>query len=140
MKIFIPLLLLVPVITIAQPIPPKKAKKVFVSNHDSTAAVINKLALLLFERGFTIENKDEKMGFISTKEQPSKRFGTSMKVRAIVKDSMVVFTATVAITSGESNPTFLDVYFGGAKWSPLRDSWNELVAIASAYGKIVKYE
>lgn len=149
MKKFLPLLLLfLPLFAAAQidPIPPKKAKKIFVSNSDSPTVAIKKIAVKLFERGYTIESKDETLGYISTNEKSHEKFATSMKARAVVKDSVIIVTGVMSLelefTLGgvKSVRSFNDIYYGGSKRSPLRSSWNELESIAKEIGTIIKYE
>jgi hypothetical protein len=138
------LLLLLPAISLAQA-PPKKAKKIYVLTKDSVSDAIGKIALALFEHGFTIENKDEKLGFISSTEKSNKAYPISTKIRAVVKDTMIVFSGVFALEvdlfgTPSTGKSYNEVYYGGAKQSPLRAGWNELFAVASAMGKIIKYE
>lgn len=137
-----------PVIGLAQtePLPPKKAKKIIVSNKDSISTAVKKIAIAFFERGYTIESKDENLGYIATNEKSHEKFSTSMKVRAIVKDTVIVlsgvFSLNIEFNLGgvTSTKSFDDVYNGGSKRSPLRSSWDELTAIARSIGVITRYE
>lgn len=73
--------------------PLKKANKIIVFVNDSANTLLDRIAGILYDKGYTIENKDEKVKFISTKEREGKKWTTYYKVRARIVDTAIVFTA-----------------------------------------------
>lgn len=122
--------------TSAKEQPPKKASKIIVLVKDSANTLLDRIAGVLYDKGYTIENKDEKVKFISTKEREGKKWSTYYKVRARVVDTAIVFTGQIALNK---NSDYWDVDFRGSKVSPLREAWNELDAIARMFGDKIIY-
>lgn len=146
------LLLLIPVISIGQQKatkpnePPKKAAKIIVLVKDSTNTLLNDITKVLFDHGYSIDNKDEKLKLLSTKERSSKKYSTLTKIRVSINDTAIVFASDIALDFsvdflGARNlqPSYSSVYYGGAKKSPLREAWNELDAIARIFGDNIIY-
>lgn len=125
--------------------PPRKASKIIVKTIDSSNTLLNKIALLLFDKGFTIDTKDDALKLITTKERPNKNGMTLTKIRASINDTAIVFTSQMAL-SVESNlygvtakQTFDPVTYSGLKKSYMMEAWNELDAIAKSFGPNIVY-
>lgn len=134
-RLIFSLLLLSCIHAIAQG-PPKKANKIIVLIKDSTNALLDRIAGVLYDRGYSIESKDEKVKFISTKEQQGKKWSTYYKVRARINDTAVVFTGQIAL---RKDGDYWDIDYRGSKVSALREAWNELDAIARKFGDKIVY-
>lgn len=126
--------------------PPKKASKIIVLVKDSANTLLDKVTKVLFDYGYTIENKDEKLKLISTKERSSKKYSTLTKIRASINDTSLVLASDIALGfsvelfgTRDLQPSYSAVYYGGAKKSPLREAWNELDTIARMFGDKIVY-
>lgn len=126
--------------------PPKKSSKIIVLVKDSTNSLLDQLTKTLFDYGYTIENKDEKLKLLSTKERSSKKYSTLTRIRASINDTALVLTSDIALGfsiefmgTRDIQPSYSAVYYGGAKKSPLREAWNELDAIAHKFGDNIVY-
>jgi hypothetical protein len=126
--------------------PPRKSSKIIVMVRDSGNTMLDKLTLTLFNYGYTVDNKDEKLRLLSTKERSSPKYSTLTKIRASVNDTAIVFTGVIALGfdielfgARDLQPSYSSVYYGGAKKSPLREAWNELDAIARTFGDKIVY-
>ena len=126
--------------------PAKKSSKIIVLVRDTTNTAMDRITVALFDRGYIIESKDEKLKILSTKEKSSKKYATLIKIRASVNDTAIVFTGVIALGfdielfgARDLQPNYSAVYYGGAKKSPLRDAWNELDAIARTFGDKIVY-
>ena len=129
------LLILLPVSSFAQK---KGDTKIILNNTD-----FDKVTLALFENGYTIDNKDEKLKFISTKTKDLGSIG--VRIRAIQKDSTITLSGEVVdralmIVIRSSEPIYTPIQFGGMKGSTRRDSWNELAKLAKSAGSVIRYE
>lgn len=117
----------------------KKDTKITVRVQDTTG-VFNKITMLLYERGYNIQRKDEALKVISTDE---KSWGSaSAKYRFIIKDSSVVISGDVASNISLAlgvDRHFQPIFFGGMKGSDLRTSWNEMLALAKKIGEDISY-
>jgi hypothetical protein len=129
-----------------QQTPPKKASKIIVLVRDTANTLLDQVTKTLFDYGYTIDNKDEKLKLISTKERSSKKYSAFTKIRASVNDTAIVFKSDIALGFGidlfgvrDLQPSYSEVYYGGAKKSPLREAWNELDAIAHKFGDHIIY-
>lgn len=116
--------------------PPKKSSKIIVQIKDSANTLLDRIAGVLYDKGYTIENKDEKVKFISTKEREGKKWSTYSKVRARINDTAIVFTGQIAL---RKDGDYWDVDYRGSKVSALREAWNELDAIARMFGDKIVY-
>ena len=120
--------------------PPKKASKIIVLVKDSANTVFDRVILALFDQGFTIDNKDERLKIISTKERPMKKLNCLTKIQARVNDTAIVFTSTMAlgfqmkILGTTMEQTYDPVTYSGMKGSSMRVAWDELYAIAQQFG------
>lgn len=126
--------------------PPKKSSKIIVLVRDTANTAIDRITVALFDRGYTIESKDEKLKILSTKEKSSKKYATLIKIRASVNDTAIVFTGVIALGfdvelfgARDLQPSYSEISYYGAKKSPLRDAWNELDAIARTFGDKIVY-
>ena|SRR3972149_10307388 len=139
-------ILLITVKCLGQIAPPKKSSKIIVIAQDSANTLLDRLSGVLFDKGYTIETKDEKVKYITTKGQPSKNYGTISKIRARINDTAIVFSSQIAINSdrdilGIKRPEldYMDVDFRGSKKSAMREAWNELEEIARNFGNKIVY-
>src|SRR5688572_30273980 len=64
----------------------KKDSKVIIKIADTTG-VLNKISLVLYERGYSILQKDEQLKFIATDEKTFKAANGSFKYRFFVKEN-----------------------------------------------------
>lgn len=119
--------------------PFKKANTIIIKA-PSKDSLLNKLAVLLAQNGYGIENKDVSTGIINTTERSPKRSDVVVKIVGIVSDSTITlrgqFKMTMSFSIGgvSSVPAYEDIRFGGMKGSPTRDAWNELNTIATKIG------
>lgn len=126
--------------------PPKKSSKIMVLTKDSANNLLDRLTKTLFDYGYTIDNKDEKLKLISTKERSSKKYSTLTKIRASINDTALVLVSEIALGfsvelfgTRDLQPSYSAVYYGGSKKSPLREAWNELETIARKFGDNIVY-
>lgn len=117
-------------------VPLKKSNKIIVIVNDSANTLLDQIAGVLYDKGYTIENKDEKVKFISTKEREGKKWATYYKVRARINDTAIVFTGQIALNK---DGDFWDIDYSGSKISAMREAWNELDAIARMFGNKIIY-
>lgn len=122
--------------TTAKEQPPKKSSKIIVLVKDSANTLLDRIAGVLYDKGYTIENKDEKVKFISTKEREGKKWSTYYKVRVRIVDTAIVFTGQIALNKDSD---YWDVDYRGSKVSALREAWNELDTIARMFGDKIVY-
>ena len=98
---------------------------------------------MLIERGFSIASKDPEIKFIESSEKTMER--SSVIIRALVKDSSVIFTGkvasniTISFFGEKSERVFYDVYYGGMKGSDMRNAWEYIDQFAKQFGA-VKYQ
>jgi hypothetical protein len=123
--------------------PPKKASKIIILIKDSANTLLNTIAKGLFDKGFTIDTKDENTKTISTKEFAPNHPSLFIKIRASINDSGVVFTGsynwTLTTSLLPSAQTFDPIEFRGMKNSAAMQTWNSLDAIAKTFGDKVVY-
>lgn len=125
--------------------PPKKASKIIVLTKDTSNILFDKIVVTLFDQGFQIETKDEKLKIISTKERPMKKGNFLTKIQARINDTAIVFTSTMAlgfqmeILGTKMEQTFDPVTYSGMKGSYMRVAWNELEEIARQFGDKIVY-
>lgn len=129
------LILLIPISSIGQK---KGNTKVIL---DSVS--LDNITLTLFENGYTIDFKDEKLKIITTKTKDIGAIG--IRLRVMQKDSLTIITGEVVdraamIVIGSSEPIYSPIKYGGMKGSTRRDSWNELAKMAGLIAPIVRYE
>lgn len=117
--------------------PPKKASKIIVLTKDSANTLIDRIAGVLYDKGYTIENKDERAKFISTKERQGGKWATYYKVRARINDTAIVFTGQITLNK---DGDFWGIDYSGSKISAMREAWNELDAIARTFGDKIIYQ
>lgn len=142
MRKFMILALLIPALSYAQQ---KKDSKIIVKVSDTTS-LYNNIIRQLYQRGYIVEQKDEQNGFIATKEKTLPNDATtSVIIKAIVDSGNITLTGEVAdnvtmsIGGAKLQRRFTPIYYGGMKGSSLRNSWNELNAIASQFGREITY-
>ena len=119
----------------------KKDSKIIVTASD-TGNLFNRIVLSLYEKGYSLENKDQELGFISTTEKPIPKTAGSMKVRAMIKESIITFTGLFAIDvemklfGTKLERTFDPVTFWGEKNGSYKICWREIEAIAKQFGNV----
>lgn len=101
------------------------------------------IILTLFENGYNIDFKDEKLKIVSTRTKDLDIIG--IRLRVMQKDSLTIITGEVVdrmemIVLGSREPIYSPIKYGGLKGSTRRDSWNELVKMAGLIGRIIRYE
>jgi hypothetical protein len=138
---FILQLLLIPTFSFSQK-PVKKDTKIIVIPTD-TINLLNKISIALYEKGYSIESKDEQLKFIASTE---KGFGDySVKIRAFINDSVIVFTGQMAsnislsLWGAKTERAFENIYYGGMKGSQFRKAWDELDSFARIFGTHIMY-
>lgn len=77
--------------------PPKKSSKIIVLVKDTSNNLLDRLTKTLFDHGYTIDNKDEKLKLISTKERSSKKYSTLTKIRASINDTALVLVSEISL-------------------------------------------
>lgn len=119
----------------------KNDKKIIVTVTD-TVNLFNRIALSLYDKGYTLENKDQELGFLSTNDKPIIN-GTSLyKMKALIKGNTVTFTGSIAVlvslfgSTKMSERTYSDMLFYGMKNSPNMISWREVVEVAKEFGTL----
>lgn len=116
--------------------PPRKSTKIIVLIKDTTNTLLDRISGVLYDRGYTIDNKDEKVKFISTKEREQKKWGMYYIVKVRVNDTAIVFSGQIALNKGGH---YFDVDYTGTKISSMREAWNELYATAKMFGDKIIY-
>jgi hypothetical protein len=122
----------------------KKDAKITVTVKD-TINLFNRVALALYEKGYSLANKDSQAGFIATDEKPVPKTAGSMKIRALVKDSTITFTGLMAIDvemkilGTKLERTFDPVTFWGEKNGSYKICWREMESIAKQFGDKITY-
>ena len=61
--------------------PPKKATKVIVHVRDSAGTLMNRIAVVLFDKGYTIENRNDSLKLMATGEKSHPKQSVSTKLR-----------------------------------------------------------
>jgi hypothetical protein len=133
MKPFLLCLFLIPVLSFAQ----KHDTKIIVAVTD-TSNIIKRVADVLNERGYTIDQQSEK--FVSTKEKGLQKASapTEIKLRAFFKEGTLTFTGEFKVNLnlfGEP-PSFSQIENRGAKNSLFKISWTEMEDIAKQFGSV----
>jgi len=134
--------LAIPIVTFSQVTkPPKKASKIIVLIKDSDNTLLNRIAKILFDKGFTIDTKDETSKILSTKEFAPNHPSLFIKIRASINDSGVVFTGTYAwtLTAGLHPQDYTPIEYRGMKGSAAMQAWNSFDAVAKMFGDKIVY-
>lgn len=134
MKYLLLSLFLIPTLSYSQA---KRDTKVIVTVSD-TSNLFNRVVMSLYERGYTLEQKDEKLNFIATGEKPMPKLGASMKLRVMIKDSIMVVTGLHAldIKIMGLERTFDPNEYRGMKGSVWMTAWDEMVSFARQFGEV----
>lgn len=126
--------------------PPKKSSKIVVLIRDTSNTLLDRISAELFDKGYTIDSKDDKAKFLVTKARPSKEYGTMSRIRTRINDTAIVFSSQIALNTDrdifgtkEAEKTFYDVDYSGSKKSAMREAWNELEEIAKKFGDKITY-
>lgn len=121
--------------------PPKKASKIIVLTSDSDNTLLNKVSKTLFEKGFTIDTKDESAKTLSTKEYAVDHPSIFLKIRASISDSTIIFSGVYAwtLTEGLRPQDFDIIEYRGMKNSAAMQAWKSLDDIAKTFGSKIIY-
>jgi hypothetical protein len=115
----------------------KKDTKIIVPA--DTVNILNKLVSEFYDKGFSIERRDDQVKFVETTEKNIGHY-CSLKLRAQVKDSVIVFTGLIAVNYNLFGPpsarTFDPLYYGGMKGSDMRKSWELMEEVAKKFGRL----
>jgi hypothetical protein len=134
MKAILLSLVLIPTLCFSQQ---KKDSKIIVTASDSVN-LVNRLSLALYEKGYSLEQKDEGLGFISTSEKQMEKFALKMKLKVLIKGSVITITGEAG-TVMDGIPISTAITFNGSKRSPMMDGWKEMESIAKQFGNNVSY-
>lgn len=124
--------------------PPKKSSKIIVVPADSTT-LLNRIALVLLDKGFEIDRKDTELRTVTTKERSMPKGSAQTKIQARIIDTAIIFTSTLCVQiemnlyGVTAKPTFDPVTYSGIKGSYMRVAWNELDEIAHKFGDKIIY-
>lgn len=122
----------------------KKDSKIIVRVSD-TSNLFTRLSMAIIDKGYSFENRDQSLGFISTAEHPVKNTAGSLKIRAIIKDTAIVFTGLFALDFEQNilgvklERTFEPVTFLGEKNGSYKVCWREMESIAKQFGTKITY-
>lgn len=137
---FVLFFLLIPTLSFAQA---KNDTKINVSTKDT--GLYNKVCLLLYERGYTLKQKDKELGFIATDDKSVN--GTAIRLKFIVKDTSVTVTGDLyndiaaalargrfAANVSKDESYYMPIRFAGMKGSGVKDAWLEMEKVAKLIG------
>jgi hypothetical protein len=131
MKYILVILFLIPTLCFAQQ---KNDTKVIVSVSD-TANLFNRLAAAFYKRGYTLETKDESVGFINTKEQEMKNYSPFQTIRAFISGNTITLTSKIRM----GNLATFDVTFNNRKKNAFVAAWEEMEDLAKQFGNQITY-
>jgi hypothetical protein len=130
MKLLMALLLL-PILSFAQS---KGDTKIIVTT-DSTG-LFNKVAMILYESGYSLAQKDEALKFMASNEKILR--WANVKVNALVKGNEVILSGVFdPVVSVITDPE--PIVYRGMKGSIYRTTFAELQAIADKIGGQIRY-
>jgi hypothetical protein len=124
--------------------PNKNDTKIKVTVSDTTG-LLKKITLALYENGYSVNFKDEQLQFIESTEKAIANNQYSVIIRALIKDSAVIFTGQVANNefsrSGIFRPerVFFNVHYETWKSTNFRLAWDEIASFANNFGTDVQY-
>lgn len=132
--------LMLPINAVAQDMPFKGAEKIIVTV--DTTGLMDRLNLVLIEKGYIIEERNDRVGYIITKSKSVGYHAGRLKVRGIIrKDALELTGQTTELGAKSSaNEDLSHLKFVGAKGSFNKDSWKELENIATQFGKELQYK
>jgi hypothetical protein len=119
----------------------KKDSKI-IAHVTDTANLFNRLSMAFIDNGYAFENRDQQLGFIATGEKSIPKTPTSMKIRAVIKDSTITFTGTLALDiqmtvfGSKSERSFEPVQYIGEKNASYKVCWREMEGIAKQFGPL----
>jgi hypothetical protein len=115
----------------------KNDSKVIVTVTD-TANLFNRLAMAFYEKGYTMETKDESAGFINTKEKEMDKYSPYQTIRAFIRGNTIMLSSKIRMGS---LGTF-DIEYNKAmdKYKTAYSAaWNEMKDIAKQFGNNITY-
>lgn len=125
---------------------------VLAQKHSTTIVVkndsitFNTIVKVLHLESYIIDEKDSANGFIATKERalpndPS----VSVIFKFLIQPHGVRITGeaannvTINLTYAKQERTFVNIYNGGMKKSPVKNAWNEMDRLAHYFGSDISY-
>jgi hypothetical protein len=126
------ILIICPLLSFAQS---KGDTKIIITVPDSTG-LFNKVAMVLYEKGYSLAQKDESLHYMATNEKATKY--ANVKIYALTKGNEVIL-------SGDMDGTFTvivdyePITFRGMKGSLYKRVFAELQAIADKIGGEIRY-
>lgn len=128
-------LFLIPALSFSQS---KNDSKVIVAVTDTTN-LLNRIAAVLYDKGYTMEEKDASVGFLLTKEKFERKVVGSRKIKALIKGNIVEFSGLcrVELSANEREKgRFEPVLYRGMKGSLYMVAWSEMDEIAKQFGAV----
>jgi hypothetical protein len=124
------ILLLCPLLSFAQS---KGDTKVIITVADS-AGLFNKVAMALYEKGYSLTQKDESLHFLATSEKPIK--WANIKMNALVKGKEIILSGFYDATLF-AIVKFEPIVYRNTKFD--RNNFAELQSIAEKIGGEIRY-
>lgn len=117
-----------------------KGSKKIIAACDTTG-LFDRITRDLFSQGFTFETSNRSLGLISTGPLSMNKWTASRKVRVMFTDTGLVFTsqAKIDVKIFDTEMTYTDVDYSGAKHSANREAWEELKSLALKYSNKIVY-
>lgn len=109
----------------------KKDTKVIVAVSDTTN-IFNRLTKAFYEKGYTLETKDETAGFINTKEKEMDKYTPFQTIRAFVSGNTITFTSKIRM----GNLGTFDIEFYNRRKNAYVAAWEEMESIAKQFGTL----
>jgi hypothetical protein len=109
----------------------KKDSKVIVSVSD-TSNLFNRITLALYEKGYTLDTKDESVGFIKTKEKEMEDYFAYQSMTVFIKQGVITLTSKIRLGGVGT----FDVEYMGERKNAFTASWNEVVSFGKQFGTV----
>jgi hypothetical protein len=113
----------------------KKDTKILVTVPDSIS--LRQVTRAFYEAGFSLDQKDEEVGFWESKGKLLEEVGAQVKVRCLKKDSTLTFTAQYNWSAFDKD--WSEVSYQGMKGSVLMRSWRAMQEVAGKIGGTIRY-
>jgi DNA polymerase II large subunit len=112
----------------------KKDTKVSVVASD-TSNLFNRVALAFYQKGYTLETKDETVGFMHTKEKEMEKYTPYQTISTFVVNGVITMTSKIRM----GNLGTFDVEFYNRKKQAFTAAWEEMESIAKQFGDKLTY-
>jgi hypothetical protein len=130
MKILLIAFILLPMICFSQE---KKDTRIIVAATDTTN-LFNRIVFYLYEQGYSLERKDEAVGFLQTDEREMKKVSVLYKIKVLVNNGTMTFTSSIKIPA-LGDKAFSDTFYTKGD-SFYRMSWDITKSIAENFGSL----